>query len=424
MELELTESMGRQRKLKQQKRKNEKAEAESEIFPTIEFMFNEEFMLDEDMNPNQPENFTDIVLRQLMPVLPSFSGKNFELWAIKMEGLLGSVDLWKFVQETSINSNEKCRRAVALFLIISALDENILSSILNEFGEVFDPKMFWHILEMKYSMKWSHKDEIDEIVDKNSDCVEGIISGIETKSMSLVDNRIACDSQEIPFDAKTSEVKFDENYVSHEEWLCLMHEKQLIDELLFGERICLSPYTNHMQDDMFETTELIKEVEDMNQPTMKDEDLQNNVDIAQSKIVEESIAAHEAVEDSRVADEVVKDLIKGDDLKKVNSPFKEKCVGIDSEENASIEDKCKSRKHQEENAIKLEKIASIEDKSKFRKHPAMVNGKNVSLQSRKEKLHHYLMAKKVKIKLRLQINKYGPFRKKTKMKALYFCKPS
>ena len=52
-----------------------------------------------------------------------------------------------------------------------------------------------------------------------------------------------------------------------------MHEKHLIDGLLFGEKICLSAYTNQMQDDMITTTELIKEVENMNQPTMKDEDL-------------------------------------------------------------------------------------------------------------------------------------------------------
>lgn len=64
-----------------------------------------------------------------MPVLPIFSGKNFKLWAIKMEGLIGSVNLWKFFQGISINANDKSKGAIALFLIISALDENILSSI-------------------------------------------------------------------------------------------------------------------------------------------------------------------------------------------------------------------------------------------------------------------------------------------------------
>ena len=45
---------------------------------------------------NHLEDFeeTDSILKRLMPVLSSFLGKNFELWAIKMEGLLGSVDLW------------------------------------------------------------------------------------------------------------------------------------------------------------------------------------------------------------------------------------------------------------------------------------------------------------------------------------------
>ena len=241
---------------------------------------------------------------------------------------------------------------------------------------------------MKYSMKWSQKYEIDEIVVKNSDGVESIITGIKTESMSVADNRVARDSQENPCDAKTCEVKYDENYVSHEEWLCLMHEKQLIDEL-FGEKICLSPSTNQMQDDMFVTTELIKEVEDTNQPTMKDEDLHT----AESKIVEGPITTHEAVED----------LIIVDELKKVNRPFEEECAVFDTKEKT------------------IEEMASIEDKCKSQKPPTMVNGKNINLQSRKEKLHHYLMARKVKMKLRLKLNKYGPFRKKTKMKALFSC---
>ena len=40
-DLKLTESMGLQRRFKQQKRKNERAEVESGNIPTIEFMFNE-----------------------------------------------------------------------------------------------------------------------------------------------------------------------------------------------------------------------------------------------------------------------------------------------------------------------------------------------------------------------------------------------
>lgn len=107
-----------------------------------------------------------------MPVLPIFSGKNFKLWAIKMEGLFGSVNLWQFVQGISINANDKSKGAVALFLIISALDENILSNILYEFGEICDAKILWDILEMKYSMEGIEKAEVDEGVVAKSDCVE------------------------------------------------------------------------------------------------------------------------------------------------------------------------------------------------------------------------------------------------------------
>ena len=72
--------------------------------------------------------------------------------------------------------------------------------------------------------------------------------------MSLADNRVVCDIKETPCEAEIYEVKFDDNYVSHEEWLNMMHEKLLIDEFLFGEKSCLSPYTNQMQDNMFAAT--------------------------------------------------------------------------------------------------------------------------------------------------------------------------
>lgn len=110
-----------------------------------------------------------------MPVLPIFSGKNFKLWAFKMEGLLGSVDLWKFVQEAFIYLDDKRRNAITLFLIISALDENILSNILYEFGEIRDAKIFWDILELKYSMEGSEKAKVDDGVVAKSDCVEKVI---------------------------------------------------------------------------------------------------------------------------------------------------------------------------------------------------------------------------------------------------------
>jgi len=350
------------RKLKYLKKKNEMAEAleELEMFP--------EFKPNEDLNQIEEFEDTDAILKRLMPILPIFSGKNFKLWAIKMEGLLGSVDLWKFVQETFMNLNDKRRNAVALFLIISALDEIILSNILYEFGEIRDAKIFWDILEMKYSMEGSEKVEVDEGV--VGDCVESIIAGIKGESMSLTDNSIACDSEEITCDAETDEVKYDDNYVSHDEWLNMMHEKHLIDELLFGEK-------NQMQENMFAAKELTKEVEDMNQPTMS------------VKKNEGSKALSKEHDDENQYGSVYES----------NIVFK--CADIDSQEEG----------------IK-EEIASIKDKYKSQEREAMLNTENVTLQSRKEKLNHYLMARKVKTKLHQQrkMNKHGPFGKKTKMK--------
>lgn len=54
--------------------------------------------------------------------------------------------------------------------------------------------------------------------------------------------------------AKMYEIKFDDNYVSHEEWFNLMYEHHLIDEFLFGDKRCLPLYTNQMQDNIFATT--------------------------------------------------------------------------------------------------------------------------------------------------------------------------
>jgi len=197
-------------------------------FSLMAIVVEEYEMIQPTVDLNQQEEFedTDAILKRLIPVLPIFSGKNFKLLAIKMEGLLGSVDLWKFVQEASMNLDDKCRNAIALFLTISALDENILSNILYEFGEICDAKIFWDILEMKYSMEGSEKAEIDEGVFAKSDCVESIIAAIKGESMSLTNNKV-CDIKEIPCDAETYEVKFDDNYVSHDDWFNMMHEKHL-----------------------------------------------------------------------------------------------------------------------------------------------------------------------------------------------------
>jgi hypothetical protein len=65
-------------------------------------------------------------MKRLMPVLPSFSGKDFDLWKMKMEGLLGSVDLWEFVQNGYEFPTEKRRDKLTLYLVISTLNNGIL----------------------------------------------------------------------------------------------------------------------------------------------------------------------------------------------------------------------------------------------------------------------------------------------------------
>ena len=259
-----------------------------------------------------------------MPFLPSFSVENFELWEIKMEGLLGSVDLWKFVQETSIIPHDNSRDALALFLIISTLDNTILSSILYESIEVHNAKIFWDILEMKYNVKWSEKAKVDkDIVIGNDDCVDSLITEIEIEdgsieaaiineeSVFVFSNEKVHDDEEIAshtvysdlmnlttkivddlehakvdedkgkttpeneslmeesiFDTKIYKVKFDANYSFHEEWSNVLHEKKLIDELLFGDMRSSFAYKNQVEANLFAMTNPSKEVVDMKQPAV------------------------------------------------------------------------------------------------------------------------------------------------------------
>jgi len=70
----------------------------------------EELILeDHNANLDMNEEHEEIgeILKRLMPVLPSFSGKNFKLWVFKMEGLLGCVDLWQFLHNGLVNSHDK-----------------------------------------------------------------------------------------------------------------------------------------------------------------------------------------------------------------------------------------------------------------------------------------------------------------------------
>jgi hypothetical protein len=57
-----------------------------------------------------------------------------------MEGLLGLVDLWQFVQDGLVNPIDKRKEKIALYLISSSPDKSILSTILYEFGEANNAK--------------------------------------------------------------------------------------------------------------------------------------------------------------------------------------------------------------------------------------------------------------------------------------------
>ena len=229
-----------------------------------------------------------------MLVLPSFSGKNFDLWKMKMKGLLGSVDLWEFVQNGYEDPTEKRRDKLTLYLVSSTLNNEILSTLLYEFGEIENAKIFWDILEMKYSekgintlqhsafeeayvcetelsqivvnelndehetnaSKYEETSEIDgEDVEfhcaqshvNNDDYLEGFVIETKMENESFDDKSESLVEEDL-FEAETYEVSFDEDNSSHEEWSNLMHEKHLIDELLFGEKSGSLACANQVED--------------------------------------------------------------------------------------------------------------------------------------------------------------------------------
>jgi len=119
----------------------------------------------------------DEIYEKVMPNFPIFSDINYEPWETEMKKLLWLVYLLHYDHEGHVNFYDKRIGEITLQLIMSALDENILSSNLGEFGEICNPKIFWNILDMKYNMKWSEKNEFDEdIVVENYDCVESFVT--------------------------------------------------------------------------------------------------------------------------------------------------------------------------------------------------------------------------------------------------------
>jgi hypothetical protein len=83
--------------------------------------------------------------------------------------------------------------------------------------------------------------------------------------------------EESLFETKTYEVKFDENYSSHEEWSNILHEKHLINELLFGEKRSSFAYTNQVEDNFIVAEKEEKEdEEEKNQKALLEEKNENS----------------------------------------------------------------------------------------------------------------------------------------------------
>lgn len=199
--------------------------------------------------------------KKLMSNLLSFLGIKYEICENELKAILSKIDLLNYVDDFVNLNLDMSTDASILHLITSALDEKILFSILYEYGEIQNEKVLWDILEMKYSLNESEDDE--GIPFENDNYAFSFITDFETKDGNiealmmddecmLVFDIGICDDEETTIDvesefsyeeilsyAKTYEVKFDENYVSHEEWINMMHEKHLIDDFLFGEKRCL-----------------------------------------------------------------------------------------------------------------------------------------------------------------------------------------
>jgi hypothetical protein len=310
------------------------------VFPAEEPMFDEQNAELDQINEDDKE--IGEILKRLMSVLPSLSGKQFNLWTFKMEGLLGSVDLWKFVQDGLINSHDKRKDKVALYLISSALDTSILSPILYEFGHIDNAKMLWDILKMKYSEKsasaYEETSEVDgePVEDFEPHCGE-----------SHLDND--------DYNEKTAiEVMYDEENMSNEDWLKIKQEIQYIDNFLNVRGHLLETMNdeesaaivniveeieNHVLDDVVDNVNTETATTELRAPTEADNNEEEHPDAVPKvfeedlKFLEEWLEKPQLTEDCMVIEEE-KDCITDT---KIESIYDENSMDI-GEEDAEIEE--------------------------------------------------------------------------------------
>jgi hypothetical protein len=154
--------------------------------------------------------------------------------------------------------------------------------------------MFWDNLERKFSVRGSKiaKDKINHVTSvENGECIDSLITEIKTGNdcieITMIDDEsvyvVDCDNEnenhveEDIFEGKTYEVIFDEENSSNEEWSKLMHEKHLIDELLFGEKNVPLAYTNQVEDNFTVAEKEEKEDEqERNQKALLEEQNENS----------------------------------------------------------------------------------------------------------------------------------------------------
>jgi hypothetical protein len=127
-----------------------------------------------------------------------------------------------------------------------------------------------------------------DIAVENGECIDSLITEIKTGNdcieIAMIDDESVyvadCDNEnenlveEDLFEGETYEVRFDEDNSSNEEWSKLMHEKHLIDELLFGEKNGPLAYTNQVEDNF-----IVAEKEDeqeRNQKALLEEQKENS----------------------------------------------------------------------------------------------------------------------------------------------------
>jgi len=70
---------------------------------------------------------------------------------MKMEYLLCSTNLWHFIKKGLVYPRDKRKSGITFFLVLSAVDDCVLSIIFHKFDRVDNTKEVWDALEIEYS---------------------------------------------------------------------------------------------------------------------------------------------------------------------------------------------------------------------------------------------------------------------------------